>query len=66
MHVQVGEAVPFAKLPATGDRRAFMRHLREMTYQLGEGVPPPSKPAVKRPRRAPEPARRPSSRRSAQ
>jgi putative hemolysin len=54
MHVRVGEAVPFEKLPATGNRQAFMRHLREMTYQLGEGVPPPSKSRVKRPKQAPK------------
>lgn len=57
MHVRIGEAVPFEKLPATGDRQAFMRHLREMTYRLGEGIPPPSKSHVKRPRHAPKQAR---------
>jgi putative hemolysin len=65
LHVRVGEAVPFEKLPATGDRQAFMRHLREMTYQLGEGVPQPSKVRVKRPKQAPLPARKPSRGRSA-
>jgi putative hemolysin len=60
LHVRVGEAVPFEKLPATDNRQAFMRHLREMTYQLGEGVPPPSKPHVKRPKQAPKLARKPS------
>jgi putative hemolysin len=60
LQVRVGEAVPFEKLPATGDRQAFMRHLREMTYQLGEGVPQPSNASVKRPKRAPEQARKPS------
>jgi hypothetical protein len=57
LHVRVGEPVPFEKLPATGDRQAFMRHLREMTYRLGEGVPQPKKSREKRPRRAPESAR---------
>jgi putative hemolysin len=56
MHVRVGDAAPFEELPATGDRQAFMRHLREMTYRLGEGVPPPAKSRVKRPKRAPEAA----------
>ena len=60
MHVRIGEAVPFEKLPATGDRQAFMRHLREMTYRLGEGVPSPSKSGVKRPKRAPKQARKSS------
>jgi putative hemolysin len=56
MHVRVGDAAPFEELPATGDRQAFMRHLREMTYRLGEGVPPPARSRVKRPKRAPEAA----------
>jgi putative hemolysin len=54
MHVRIGEPVAFEKLPATGDRQAFMRHLREMTYELGEGVLPPAKSRVKRPKRAPK------------
>ena len=54
LHIRIGEPVPFEKLPATGDRQSFMRHLREMTYQLGEGVPAPKKSRVKRPRRAPK------------
>ncbi|HEY3778629.1 MAG TPA: lysophospholipid acyltransferase family protein [Rhizomicrobium sp.] len=53
IHVRLGEPVPFENLPATGDRQAFMRHLREMTYRLGEDVPAPSRKRVKRPRRAP-------------
>ncbi|HTT83356.1 MAG TPA: lysophospholipid acyltransferase family protein [Rhizomicrobium sp.] len=57
LHVRIGEALPFDRLPETGDRQAFMRQLREMTYQLGEGVPPPSKSRVKRPKRAPKQAR---------
>ncbi|HEY6578605.1 MAG TPA: lysophospholipid acyltransferase family protein [Rhizomicrobium sp.] len=53
IHVQLGEPAPFDELPATGDRVAFMRHLREMTYRLGEGIPAPAKSHIKRPRRAP-------------
>ena len=53
LHIRIGAPVPFEKLPATADRQEFMRHLREMTYRLGEGVHPPPKPRVKRPRRAP-------------
>lgn len=53
LHVRIGEPVPFENLPATGDRQAFMRHLRAMTYRLGEGVPTPSKSRTRRPRRAP-------------
>ena len=56
LHIRIGESVPFEKLPATGDRQYFMRHLREMTYRLGEGVPEPKKSRVRRPRRAPESA----------
>lgn len=54
LHVRLGEPVPFDKLPATSDRVAFMRHLREMTYRLGEGVPAPRKSRFKRPRRPPK------------
>jgi putative hemolysin len=60
MHVRIGEAVAFESLPATGDRQAFMRHLREMTYRLGEGVPPPSRSRLKRPKRAPKHSRKSS------
>ena len=56
LHVRIGDPVAFENLPATGDRQAFMNHLREMTYRLGEGVAEPEKPRVKRPRRAPETA----------
>jgi putative hemolysin len=59
LHVRIGEALPYDRLPATGDRQAFMRHLREMTYRLGEGVPQPKNPRVKRPRKAPKHARQP-------
>ena len=54
LHIRLGEPVPFDKLPATDDRQHFMRHLREMTYRLGEGVPEPRKSRQKRPRRAPK------------
>jgi putative hemolysin len=53
LHVRIGDPVPFDQLPATGDRQAFMRHLRDMTYRLGEGVPQPAKSRTRRPRRAP-------------
>jgi putative hemolysin len=59
LHIRIGALVPFEKLPATADRQEFMRHLREMTYRLGEGVNPPPKPRVKRPRRAPTHSRKP-------
>ena len=59
LHIRIGAPVPFEKLPATADRQEFMRHLREMTYRLGEGVNPPPKPRVKRPRRAPTHSRKP-------
>ncbi|HEY3637138.1 MAG TPA: lysophospholipid acyltransferase family protein [Rhizomicrobium sp.] len=60
MHVRAGDAVPFEHLPATSDRQAFMRHLREMTYSLGEGVPPPSRATSKRPKQAPKQAHKSS------
>lgn len=52
--VRIGDAVPFEHLPATEDRAEFMRHLREMTYRLGEDVVAPPRSRVKRPRRAPK------------
>jgi putative hemolysin len=54
LHIRIGRPVPFERLPATGDRQSFMRHLRDMTYRLGEGVPSPRRSRVKRPRRAPQ------------
>jgi putative hemolysin len=61
LQVRLGEPVPFENLPATGDRQAFMRHLRDMTYRLGEGVPAPPKSRVRRPRRAPGELRKPGA-----
>ena len=55
--IRVGAAIPFDQLPAMNDRHAFMNSLRQMTYALGEGVPPPQKSPVKRPRRPPRQAR---------
>ena len=54
LHVRIGRPVPFAKLPATTDRHAFMNELRSMTYALGAGLPAPPKTHVRRPRRAPK------------
>lgn len=51
--VRIGAPIPFDHLPSTEDRHAFMSQLRQMTYDLGEGVPAPPKSRVKRPRRAP-------------
>jgi len=65
LHIRIGEPVPFEKLPATGDRQYFMRHLREMTYRLGEGVPESKKSRIRRPRRAPESAQARSRRKPA-
>jgi putative hemolysin len=55
--VRIGAAIPFDRLPSTDDRHVFMSRLRQMTYDLGEGVPAPENSRIKRPRRAP---RRPS------
>jgi putative hemolysin len=55
--VRIGTPIPFDRLPLTDDRHAFMNRLRQLTYDLGDGVSPPPKSRVKRPRRAP---RRPS------
>lgn len=52
IHVRIGDPVPFEALPATGNRQAFMRHLREMTYRLGERVSAPAESRTKRRRHA--------------
>jgi len=54
VHMRIGAPVPFDRLPAMGDRHAFMNQLREMTYALGADVPTPPKSRIKRPRRAPK------------
>ncbi|HTW32976.1 MAG TPA: lysophospholipid acyltransferase family protein [Rhizomicrobium sp.] len=54
VHVRVGAPVPFDKLPAMGDRHAFMNELREMTYALGHDVPTPPRTRIKRPRTPPK------------
>jgi putative hemolysin len=58
IQVRLGEPIAFDNLPSMSDRHAFMARLREMTYALGEGVPAPPKPKVKRPRRAPDSEKR--------
>ncbi|HWU26981.1 MAG TPA: lysophospholipid acyltransferase family protein [Rhizomicrobium sp.] len=62
MHVRLGAAIPFERLPDVNDRHAFMRHLREMTYALGAGVPTKSAKGAKRPRGAPKKVRAGASR----
>ena len=57
IRVRVGDVVPYDALASITDRYAFMQHLRDLIYALGEGVPSPPKPRVKRPRRAPRMAR---------
>jgi putative hemolysin len=57
IRVRVGDVVPYDALASITDRYAFMQHLRDLTYALGEGVPSPPKPRVKRPRGAPRMAR---------
>jgi putative hemolysin len=55
VRARISEAVPYEKLAAITDRRTLMRHLRKMTYALGEGLEAPPKPCVRRPLRAPKP-----------
>jgi putative hemolysin len=54
VHMRVAAPIPFDKLPSMEDRQAFMAKLRDITYELGRGVPNPPKSKVKRPRRAPK------------
>lgn len=51
VHVRVGETIAFDQLANINDRVAFMRHLRERTYELGAGIAPPQTP-IKHQRRA--------------
>lgn len=51
VHVRVGETIAFDQLANINDRVAFMRHLRERTYELGAGIAPPQT-RIKRQRRA--------------
>ncbi len=51
VHVRVGETIAFDQLANINDRIAFMRHLRERTYELGAGIAPPQT-RIKRQRRA--------------
>ena len=54
IHVRIGDVMPYDKLSTIQDRHAFMDHLKDATYALGQGVPNPPKSRVKRPRRAPK------------
>lgn len=50
VHVRVGETIAFDQLANINDRAAFMRHLRERTYELGTSIAPPET-HIKRQRR---------------
>lgn len=54
IHVRIGDVTPYDQLQSITDRHEFMQHLRNLTYELGKGVPRPPKPRVKRPRGAPK------------
>lgn len=51
--VRLGEVIPFDKLATITDRVAFMSHLRNATYSLGQHAPRLPRRRIKRPRRAP-------------
>ncbi|HUJ02632.1 MAG TPA: lysophospholipid acyltransferase family protein [Rhizomicrobium sp.] len=53
VHVRIGDVIPYERLATIADRQAFMNHLRQTTYALGEGLPRLAPRGVKRPRRAP-------------
>lgn len=53
IHVRIGDVIPYEQLATIADRQAFMNHLRQSTYALGEGLPKTRIRGVKRPRRAP-------------
>ena len=54
IHMRVGDVIAYDKLATISDRHKFMDHLKDTTYALGEGLPNPPKPKVKRPRTAPK------------
>jgi hypothetical protein len=51
--IRLGEIIPFDKLATITDRVAFMNHLRNATYSLGQQAPRLPRGRIKRPRRAP-------------
>jgi putative hemolysin len=51
--MRLGELIPYERLATITDRTAFMNHLRDVTYALGQYAPRPPKKRVKRPRKAP-------------
>jgi putative hemolysin len=51
--IRLGEVIPFDKLATITDRVAFMNHLRNATYSLGQHAPRLPRQRIKRPRRAP-------------
>jgi putative hemolysin len=51
--IRLGEVIPFDKLATITDRVAFMNHLRNATYSLGQHAPRLPQRRIKRPRRAP-------------
>lgn len=53
IQLRIGDLVPFERLATIEDRQSFMDHLKDLTYALGAGMPPPSKRRMKRPRKAP-------------
>ena len=49
LHVRIGDVIPYEQLATIADRQAFMNHLRQSTYALGEGLPRRPQRGVKRP-----------------
>jgi putative hemolysin len=49
VHVRIGEVIPYEQLSTIADRQAFMNHLRQTTYALGQSVSEPPITRVKRP-----------------
>jgi putative hemolysin len=51
--LRLGELISYEKLATIKDRAAFMNHLRDATYSLGQQTPPVPRQRTKRPRKAP-------------
>ncbi len=49
----IGDLIPYERLATFNDRQAFMDHLKDLTYALGENMPRAPKDRIKRPRKAP-------------
>ena len=54
VHIRLGDLLPYERIAGINDRQTVMDMLKEITYSLGEALPPKlPRTRVKRPKRAP-------------